>query len=458
MTQVLASIKSAYENSLQQLKALARYLVLSRQPELNVGFIEIKEPDGNIIERGKRQSPEKSQNGGTPRQFYASGRLTIHSDFVWVRLLLAGEMGLAEAYMLGEVSSPDLTSFLQIFALRANRPVTAWAHSSAADKLSVLLNTVFGRVNNVATARLNAVSHYSASNDIFAAFLDPTMTYSCPIWLPATDPAAETETLEETQKRKLRNVVSAALIKSTDHVLEIGSGWGSFALLAVAETGCRVTTITLSAEQKQLIEQRIKVAGFSDRIQVLQCDYREVPYDEPFDKVVSIEMLEHVGHQFLETYFENVNRYLKPIGGIGVFQSITMNEPGYAEYIRKDDFFKRYIFPGGELPSVSALVSGIQKGAKGQLVIEDIRGIPVGYIKALRLWREKFLENFETIIAPELRRKHPGMSRDDVEIFKNKWVYYFCRYEAAFKSKSVGDVVITVSRDGCVELLAGYNQ
>jgi cyclopropane-fatty-acyl-phospholipid synthase len=251
--------------------------------------------------------------------------------------------------VLGEVTSPDLTAFLQVFALHDNRSVTTWTNSSAADWLAALFSTLTGKVNNVATARLNAVAHYSASNAMFEAFLDETMTYSCPIWLPSSDPAAATETLADAQRRKLRNAIRAAHIKPTDHVLEIGSGWGSFAILAASETGCRITTITPSAEQKTLIEARVKAAGLSDRIRVLQADYREVPLDEGvyFDKVVSIEMLEHVGHKFFATYFGCVHRYLKPRGGIGVFQSIVMNEPGYDDYVRKDDFIKRYIFPGG---------------------------------------------------------------------------------------------------------------
>jgi cyclopropane-fatty-acyl-phospholipid synthase len=151
--------------------------------------------------------------------------------------------------------------------------------------------------------------------------------------------------------------------------------------------------------------------------------------------------------------------YLKPdAGGIGVFQSITINEPGWADYIRRDDFIKKYIFPGGELPSVGALTDGIRRGGKGRLNIEEVKGISVGYIKALRLWREKFEENFKARIEPEFRRMNPGISELEVETLRRKWIYYFCRSEAGFKVKSIGDVVITVARDGSVEFLEGYNQ
>ena len=163
---------------------------------------------------------------------------------------------------------------------------------------------------------------------MFAAFLSDDMTYSCPIWLPASHPDSATESLEEAQTRKLFRFISNARIKPADHVLEIGTGWGSFAIAAVAKTGCRVTSVTLSKEQKQFAERRIAEAGFTDNIEVLLCDYRALPMPRagPYDKVVSIEMLEAVGREFLVTYFDCINRLLKPSGGIGVFQCITIPE------------------------------------------------------------------------------------------------------------------------------------
>lgn len=163
---------------------------------------------------------------------------------------------------------------------------------------------------------------------MFAAFLSPDMTYSCPVWLPASDPKSASETLEHAQETKLQYFIDQARIKSTDHVLEIGTGWGSFAIQAVAKTGCRVTSLTLSVEQKQLAEDRIAQAGFTDKVEVLLLDYRvlPIPRDGLYDKVVSIEMIEAVGREYLSTYFECIDRLLKPEGGIAVFQAITMPE------------------------------------------------------------------------------------------------------------------------------------
>lgn len=163
---------------------------------------------------------------------------------------------------------------------------------------------------------------------MFAAFLSKDMTYSCPIWLPISNSLSATETLEEAQERKLARFVRNVRIKSKDRVLEIGTGWGSFAISAVRETGCCVTSLTLSKEQKELAEQRIRDAGLEDRITVLLCDYRalEIPEEGPFDKVVSIEMLEAVGREYLVTYFNCVDKLLKKDGGIAAFQCITIPE------------------------------------------------------------------------------------------------------------------------------------
>ena len=229
--------------------------------------------------------------------------------------------------MLGEFSCPDLTAFFKIFIL--NRPYL----SNGTTITSLLSSNVAGflRVTNtLSNARLNIAAHYDISNAMFAAFLSPDMTYSCPIWRSRADPLCTSESLEEAQYRKLHRFIDNAKIKSTDHVLEIGTGWGSFAIMAVQQTGCRVTSLTLSIEQKALAEQRIRDAGLQDRITVLLRDYRamKVPENEQkrFDKLVSIEMLEAVGREFLNTYFECVDRLLKRDGGIAVFQCITMPE------------------------------------------------------------------------------------------------------------------------------------
>ena len=292
---------------------------------------------------------------------------------------------------------------------------------------------------------------------MFAAFLSPDMTYSSPIWLPKSNPQSATETLRDAQNRKLDRFIDNTHIRGTDHVLEIGTGWGSFAMRAVERTGCKVTSVTLSIEQKELAEERIREAGMSDSITVLLCDYRNVepPKSGAFDKVVSIEMLEAVGQAYLETYFKCVDRLLKKEGGVAAFQCITMPDARYEAYAKSDDFIRRYIFPGGHLPAVSELVGSIHKASGGSLVVDSIENIGPHYTKALRLWRESFLDNWEEQIKPQLIREKRGKGMDDegAEVFKRKWDYYFRYSEAGFATKTLGDVIITVGREGAIQMM-----
>jgi cyclopropane-fatty-acyl-phospholipid synthase len=312
--------------------------------------------------------------------------------------------------------------------------------------------------NNLENARLNVSSHYNISNKMFAAFLSPDMTYSSPIWLPKSNPKSVDDTLHDAQIRKLDRHIHNMHIKGGDHVLEIGTGWGSFAMRAVQRTGCKVTSLTLSVDQKELAEDRIKAAGMSDHITILLCDYRslEVPETGPFDKIVSIEMLEHVGKEYLTTYFGCVDKLLKKDGGIASFQCITMPEPRYEAYTKSDDFIRRYIFPGGHLPSVSELGKSIHQASGGSLIVDGIENIGPHYAKALRLWREAFLAKWESEIKPDLLNKnkdHEDMDEETAEVFKRKWDYYFRYCEAGFATKTLGDIILTVCREGATEML-----
>lgn len=227
--------------------------------------------------------------------------------------------------MLSEFSCSDLTSFFKIFVV--NRRFLARGYTLTASAVNALTG-FFRATNTLSNARLHIAAHYDISNAMFAAFLSPDMTYSCPIWLPKSDPACATETLEQAQDRKLARFITNARIRKGDRVLEIGTGWGSMAIKAVRETGCKVVSLTLSTEQKALAEERIREAGLEDSITVLLCDYRamQVPEEGPFDKIVSCEMLEAVGREFHNTYFECVDKLLKKDGGVAVFQCITIPE------------------------------------------------------------------------------------------------------------------------------------
>lgn len=294
---------------------------------------------------------------------------------------------------------------------------------------SRFINSVSNTVNNIS-------AHYDISNDMFASFLSKDMTYSCAIF------ESQGESLESAQYRKLDRVIRQARISPQDNVLEIGSGWGSFAIRAVQNTGCTVTTLTLSIEQKLLAEERIRAKGLQGKITVVLCDYRKHVPAQPYDKVVSIEMIEAVGKEYLETYFAKVNSCLKKDGGIAVFQVITMPETRYQRYCKEVDFMRKWvfdhqllffltdykIFPGGHCPTVSGLVAAINAGSKASLIVDRVDNIGGHYALTLRLWREQFLANFDTEIAPALRKraKKDGhqLNEDDTLIFRRKWEVY----------------------------------
>ncbi|KAK1775716.1 Mycolic acid cyclopropane synthetase-domain-containing protein [Copromyces sp. CBS 386.78] len=380
--------------------------------------------------------------------------LVVLDDAFWLRLLLFTDMGFAESYMLGEFECDDLTSFFQMFILNREQlnNGTTW--------FSGLFSHISGlarMANTMDNARLNIVRHYDISNDMFAAFLSPDMMYSCPIWKHSTGCGTkQEESLEDAQMRKINYFIKAAKIKPTDHVLEIGTGWGTMAIEAVRKTGCRVTTITLSLEQKIFAEARIQKAGFSDRIAVHLLDYRLLPEREvPYDKIISCEMIEAVGEKFLATYFSRIDKLLKKDGGIAVFQCITMPEGRHKGYSKREDFINHYIFPGGYLPSVTQLINHITNESNGTLIVEKIENIGPHYVKALRLWREAFMDKFDCVIVPALKEMHPCMTAKDVEVFQRKWEYYFAYSEAGFLTKTLGDVIITVGREGALELMEG---
>jgi len=311
-----------------------------------------------------------------------------------------------------------IDKMFQLFIQNRNQMGNATTLTSS---IAATITGLARSTNTLSNSLLNIQAHYDISNEMFAAFLSPDMTYSCPIWGPNSSANTEEETLEAAQMTKLNRFIDGAKIKSSDHVLEIGTGWGSFAIEAVKKTGCRVTSLTLSIEQKALAEKRISAAGFEDRIEVLLMDYRALPIPKVlYDKIVSIEMLEAVGREYLETYFTCIHRLLKK-DGIAVFQCITMPEGRYEAYAKGEDFIRRYIFPGGHLPSISQLVENISKASEGTLVVEKIENIGGHYAKTLRLWNQEFMRNFESRIRPALMLEHENMGDKEVDVFRRKW-------------------------------------
>ncbi|KAL2137224.1 hypothetical protein VTI74DRAFT_6435 [Chaetomium olivicolor] len=478
--------------------AIARPAILSLLSSIEVGtLVLLDEPHGerlvfgqplpygqpnnpdNLSSQGNASALAKCNANTNPLHPNASppvATLTVKSSTFYPRLLLLADMGFADSYLLCEVECPDLTAFFTLFIrnrARLNNGTTR--ASTLLSAFSSLLPARTRPTNTLPNAPRHVQAHYDISNAMFAAFLSRDMTYSCPVWelnsstitttTATTAPGASTrkdldgeeeETLEQAQMRKLQRFIDGLRIKRTDHVLEIGSGWGSFAIEAARQTGCKVTTVTLSKEQKGWVEERVRTEGLEGRVEVLLRDYREVEAPKGgFDKVVSIEMIEAVGEAFLGTYFGCVNSLLKREGGIAMFQCITMPEGRHGAYSRREDFINRYIFPGGYLPSITQLLNHISTASKGTLIVERVENIGGHYVRTLRLWKEQFLVNFEDKIRPALLREHPDMTDEGIEVFRRKWEYYFTYCEAGFSTKTLGDVVITVGREGAMELMEG---
>ncbi|KAI4090589.1 MAG: hypothetical protein LQ344_004636 [Seirophora lacunosa] len=442
-----------------RLLTASKSAVLAFLKNTQIGSLTITDEEGETTVCDKSTTSE--EDGERSVYDIANAELIVRDSKFWIRAGLFADMGLAESYMLGEIECSNLTAFFKVFI--TNKKYFAYS-ATWTSNVSARIGGIVRKTNSLTNARLHIAAHYDISNDMFAGFLSQDKTYSCALWLPKTDNYYTVESLEQAQYRKLQRVIDNARIRSSDHVLEIGTGWGSFAILAVKETGCRVTSITLSQEQKALAQKRIKAARYEDKIKVLLIDYRSLPVpmeeDENYDKIVSIEMLEAVGAEYLDTYFRCVDNLLKTEGGVAVFQCITIPESRYKSYRKSDDFIRRYIFPGGHLPTKTLLLESIRSGSSHghspRLIPESVENIGPHYAKTLRCWRENFMKNFESVIKPALLAEHKengSMSNEYVEVFKRKCEYYFSYCEAGFATKTLGDAIITVGREGAVQMM-----
>ena len=381
-------------------------LILNFLSKITKGGIAVSLPDNNVMHFGDRLSP-------------IQGDITIHDYRFFSDIVLDGDIGLGEAYMEGVWDTKDLPGLFGIFvrnrdALSNGYPATAWIVRQK-NKLSHFL-----RANTLMGSRKNIRSHYDLSNDFFRLFLDPSMTYSCGIYL------SDSDSLEDAQMNKLRSMIRKAQIQETDHVLEIGCGWGSLAVMAVKETGCRVTGITVSDAQHQFAIDRVKKEGLQDKIGISLADYRKV--QGLYDAIVSVEMLEAVGEEYLGTFFNCCDRLLKP-GGRAVIQAITIPDERYEQYRKETDWIQKHIFPGGFIPSVQAIREVVAKNTS--LIEESIEEIGPHYAATLREWRNRFNDNIHKVTDM-------GFDR----VFQRKWVYYLSYCEAGFAERALGDIEI----------------
>jgi cyclopropane-fatty-acyl-phospholipid synthase len=365
-------------------------------------------PDGSVRVFGDPGSPVRA------------GLRVKRSDF-FKRVLMWGDVGFGEAYQAGDFETDDLTGLIRLFiengeAMEVEN--TRWAlWGKVRNRLRHLINR-----NTIGGSRRNIYAHYDLGNEFFGLFLDPTMMYSCARF-------EEGDTLESAQLRKVNAILDKARVQAGDHILEIGSGWGTLSAEAV-KRGARVTTLTISQRQFEHCRARFAREGISDRAEVRLCDYRIA--SGSYDKIVSIEMIEAVGHEFLGTFFATCDRLLKP-HGLVVIQGITIPDQRYEAYRRGCDWIQKHIFPGALLPSLTAMCTALTQNTN--LVVEDMENIGVHYARTLREWRRALLGKTAEIRAQGF---------DDA--FVRTWDYYFSYCEAGFGTRTLGDVQLVLTR------------
>ncbi|NNN00547.1 MAG: class I SAM-dependent methyltransferase [Acidimicrobiaceae bacterium] len=341
----------------------------------------------------------------------------VHHPGAYRRTLRSGSIGLAESFIDGWWETDDLTRLIQL-QIRNLEPLLA-----RLDRLVALIDRPWSTLHRLrppkkSTDRRNVRAHYDLPGELFEVMLDETMMYSCAYF------SSSQSSLQEAQEAKLEMICVKLALGPDDHVLEIGSGWGGFAIYAARTRGCRVTTTTLSIEQRRVAMDRIAAAGLSERIEVLDRDYRDLSGN--FDKLVSIEMIEAVDWRLHETFFRTCERLLKPEGAM-LLQAITIEDRSFARARFNHDFIKELIFPGGCLPSVSHMVNTVTRTT--DLRVVGLEDIGIHYATTLRHWRENFLERWAAV-AP------PGFGSE----FTRLWELYLCYCEAGFLERHVSDV------------------
>ena len=363
-------------------------------PSLRSGRLQIVCPGGAIINRvGSEPGPDAT--------------VVLHSWRAIRRLVSGGDVGFAESWIDGEWTSPDLTALIRL-GIRNSETVDSKIHGSifarAANRLAHMRNA-----NSKRSSPRNIQAHYDLGNDFYRLWLDPSMLYSSALW----DSTAST--LEDAQQNKLNRICEILQLQGTESILEIGCGWGALAAKLASKQQTHVTGITLSPAQLDWARDEISARGLCDRVDLRLQDYRDV--EGTFDRVVSIEMLEAVGEAYWPVYFSTVARSLNP-GGSAVIQVITMAEDRYESYRTEVDFIQKHIFPGGFLPSKTAL-----RGAIEHAGLREVRSEAFGpsYARTLAEWRHRFHAHWDQISR---------LGFDDR--FRRLWDYYFCYCEAAF--------------------------
>lgn len=392
-------------SGLGKLDKWAKRLLLSLLHRIHVGEVVLRDGD------------EQHVFGRIHEKCSLRCLLTVLHPRFYSQALFGGSVGAGEAYMAGHWSSDDLTALLRIIFL--NQSVFKELDSGLS-RLKTPAYKIYHFLHRDSRkgSRINIAAHYDIGNDLYALFLDETLTYSCGIF------ERPDSSLQEASIAKYDRICRKLELSSKDHVLEIGTGWGGFAIHAAGRYGCRVTTTTISRAQHDLARERIRSAGLDDKVHLLFKDYRDLKGS--FDKLVSIEMIEAVGHHYLNNFFRCCSNLLTERGTM-LLQAITISDQAFERHKREVDFIKLYIFPGSCIPSVTAIGNAIASATDLRLVhLEDITP---HYARTLRTWRERFFENIDQV-------RFLGYS----DTFVRMWTFYLCYCEAGFQERYLGDV------------------
>ncbi|KAJ3691537.1 hypothetical protein LUZ61_020701 [Rhynchospora tenuis] len=431
-------MESAKDMVTSRLETGARFLVTRfLQQYVKIGTLVLQEDCGTTIEFGEPNDKCRVKSV-----------LRVHNSSFYFKIAAEADIGLANAYINGYFSFDDQEQGLLdlLLVLIANRDLRNSNPSKRGWWTPLLVTAGLAsakyfirhvlRKNSVTQTRRNISRHYDLSNDLFSLFLDETMSYSCGIF------KTEDEDLKTAQLNKISSLIDKARINKEHAVLEIGCGWGSLAIEMVKRTGCNYTGITLSEEQLKYAERKVEEAGLEDHIKFILCDYRQLPCTQKFDRIISCEMIEHVGHEYMDKFLGCCESLLAE-DGLLVLQFTSMPDSRYDEERRSSGFIAEYMFPGGCVPSLSRVTAAMSTSSK--LCVEHVENIGIHYYPTLQHWRSNFTANKQKII---------GLGFD--EMFIRIWDYYFVYCMAGFKSRTLGNYQIVFSRPGNTKALGDH--
>lgn len=393
-----------------RLDAFLRRQLLAKLAALREGSLRVRDALGEVVLGAQGSGPLVT--------------VTIDDPAFYRAVATQGSVGAGESYIRGQWRCDDLVALVQLLVRnrelldgveRGPARIGGWALKAWAQL----------RRNTREGSRRNIAAHYDLGNPFFSLFLSKDLMYSSALF-------EDGDTLEAASQRKLARICEQLQLKPTDHVLEIGTGWGGFALYAARHIGCRVTTTTISVEQHALASQRIEAAGLHDRVTLLLKDYRDL--DGQYDKLVSIEMIEAIGAQYLQTYFATLTGLLKP-EGLALLQAITIEDERYQQARRSVDYIKRFVFPGSFIPSLNAMLAAKTRSSDLQLIGQMDFG--QSYALTLRAWRERFLAQLPAVRAQ-------GFDEDFIRL----WEFYLAYCEGGFLERSIGVSQLLLARPG----------